>query len=162
MLPVRICNNFRDNVMTKSTTGSYKYCSITCSILDSNLKDSLSKGDVEYVTSISLAGRYRFLNHISTGFEKAVAVYSFLDVDTGCPHPHVSYTGCFFPLIKNSIMIRKSMKMTIIARITGVDKEIIPEEIAPDGMANVAKSPKVNESMFPVNEAAILSSTGNT
>jgi hypothetical protein len=104
--------------MTKSTTGSYKYCSITCSILVSNLKDSLSKGEVEYVTSISLAGRYRLLNHISTGFENAVAVYSFLDVDIGCPHPQVSYMGSFFLLIKNRIVDRIRMKMIINARIT--------------------------------------------
>jgi hypothetical protein len=157
MLPVRIINNFRDLVMTKSTTGSYKYCSIICSILDSNLKDSLSKGDVEYVTSISLAGRYRFLNHISTGFEKAVAVYSFLDVDTGWPHPQVSYTGCFFLSTRNIIADRISMKINTKIRIVGVDKEIVL-----DGMANVAKLRKVNESRFPVNEAVILSSKGNT
>jgi len=74
-------------------TGSYRYFSNTGSISDAKITLSLKKGESEYVVCISLRGRNIPPNHMRKGLENAVAVYSFLPVEMGCPHPHVSHFG---------------------------------------------------------------------
>jgi hypothetical protein len=74
-------------------TGLYRYLSNTGSISDVKITFSLKKGESEYVVCISLRGLKIPPNQMRKGFENAVAVYSFLPVEIGCPQPHVSYFG---------------------------------------------------------------------
>jgi hypothetical protein len=74
-------------------TGLYRYFSNTGSISDAKITLSLKKEESEYVVCISLRGLKILPNHMRKGFENAVAVYSFLPVEMGCPQPHVSYFG---------------------------------------------------------------------
>ena len=73
--------------------GLYRYFSNIGSISDAKISLSLKKGESEYVVCISLRGLKILPNHMRKGFENAVAVYSFLPVEMGCPQPHVSYFG---------------------------------------------------------------------
>src|SRR3989304_2276144 len=84
-----------------------------------------------------------FLNHSRMGFENAVAVYSFLAVEKGCPHPHVSYFLVFvLPPTRSARMIGRGRRMNSRTIIHIV-------EMLPDSGPNVASDrPKVTSSVI--------------
>ncbi len=73
-------------------------------------------------------------NHMRIGFENAVAVYSFLPVETGCPQPQVSYFAVGVLLNRRYIMIGSGkttntrIAIHIVDMVAGVEEEIVAIE----------------------------------
>ncbi len=88
------------------------------------------------------------------GFEKAVAVYSFLAVVAGCPHPHVSYV-LIFPL--NTSPAIKGRGRNMNSRI----KSHIVEILLPFPGTAIEKPDVISEMMLtPTRGIVIESSAG--